>query len=72
MASRDASFNVQVSSIAVARPGDTILIGFSHELDDETIEAFDEHFRPYVEAGIKIGYLDQVTSMIVIKEGDGD
>lgn len=70
MAEGQLKVSVEVSSIAVARPGDTILIGFAHELDDETIAAFDEHFAPYVEAGIKIGYLDQVTSMVVIK-GDG-
>jgi hypothetical protein len=52
---------------AVARPGDTVLIGFAHELSDEEVEAMDEHFRPLLDQGIKVGFLDQVTSMVVVK-----
>jgi hypothetical protein len=53
----------------IARPGDTVLIGFEHQLTDEDIEAMDRSFRPIVEQGIKIGYLDQVTSMVVVRPG---
>lgn len=53
--------------VALARPGDTILIGFSHNLTDEEIEAMDDHFRPIIDAGIKVGFLDQVTSMVVVR-----
>lgn len=60
----------KVHIAAVARPGDTVLIGFAHNLTDEEIEAIDENFRPLIEQGIKIGYLDQVTSMAVVKGGD--
>lgn len=52
---------------AVATPGDTVLIGFAHELSDEEVEAMDEHFRPLLDQGIKVGFLDQVTSMVVVK-----
>lgn len=44
---------------AVARPGDTVLIGFSRSLTDEDIEALDDSFKPLTEQGIKIGYMDQ-------------
>jgi hypothetical protein len=53
--------------VALARPGDTILIGFANYLTDDDIEAMDEHFKPITDAGIKIGFLDQVTSMVVIR-----
>ncbi len=57
---------------AIARPGDTVLIGFAHELSDEEIAAIDENFRPLVEQGIKIGFLDQVTSMVVVRGEEGE
>lgn len=57
---------------AIARPGDTVLIGFAHELSDEEIEAIDENFRPLAEQGIKIGFLDQVTSMVVVRGEEGE
>jgi hypothetical protein len=57
--------------VALARPGDTILIGFAHNLTDDDIAAMDESFKPLVDAGVKIGFLDQVTSMVVIRpEGE--
>ena len=52
---------------AVAKPGDTVLIGFAHNLTDDEIEALDESFRPLIDQGIKIGFVDQVTSMVVVK-----
>lgn len=58
---------------AVARPGDTVLIGFSHSLTDEEIDALDESFKPIIKQGIKIGFMDQVTSMVVVRpDGEGD
>lgn len=56
---------------AVARPGDTILVGFSRELKDEDIEALDESFQPLVEKGIQVGYMDLVSSMVVTRP-DGE
>ena len=57
--------------VALARPGDTVLIGFAHSLTDDDIEAMDESFRPIIDAGIKIGFLDQETSMVVFRpEGE--
>lgn len=57
---------------AVAKPGDTVLIGFAHQLTDEDIEALDESFRPLIDQGIKIGFMDQVTSMVVVKGPEAD
>jgi len=57
---------------AVARPGDTVLIGFAHSLTDEEIEALDESFRPIMDRGIKIGFMDQVTSMVVVLGDEAD
>ena len=68
-----AELNAQTVHIAaIARPGDTVLIGFTHELSDEEIEAIDENFRPLAEQGIKIGFLDQVTSMVVVRDEEGN
>lgn len=67
MAEAKMTVSFEIASIAVARPGDTLFIGFSNEVDDELIEALDEHFRPYIEAGIKVGYIDQVASMVVLR-----
>lgn len=64
------SINVDIRPhiAAVAQPGDTILIGFAHPLTDEDIEAMDANFGPLIrETGVKIGYLDNVTGMVVIK-----
>ena len=52
---------------AVARPGDTVLIGFADRLTDEDIDALDESFRPLIEQGIKVGFMDNVTSMVVFR-----
>jgi len=52
---------------AVARPGDTVLIGFAHSLTDEEIEALDKSFRSLADQGLKIGFMDQVTSMVVFR-----
>ena len=58
-----------IALAVIARPGDTILIGFERPLTDEDIEAMDENFRPIIDEGIKVGYLDSVTSMVVVRPG---
>jgi len=57
---------------AVARPGDTVLIGFAHSLTDEDIDALEESFRPLIEQGIKVGFMDQVTSVVVFRPDEDD
>lgn len=55
---------------AIARPGDTVLIGFVDPLDDEDIEGLDQSFEPLRRLGVQIGFTDGVTSMVVIRPGD--
>lgn len=65
--------DVRPHIVAVARPGDTVLIGFAHALTDEDIEALNESFQPLIDEGrIKVGYMDQVTSMVVVKGPERD
>lgn len=61
-----------ITLAAVARPGDTLLVGFAHNLTDEDIEALDESFRPLIDQGIKVGFMDQVTSMVVFRPEEDD
>lgn len=65
--SHTVHIDVRPHIAAVASPGDTVLIGFAHSLTDEDIEAMEENFRPLIDQGIKVGFLDQVTSMVVVK-----
>lgn len=57
----------EVTFAAIARPGDTLLVGFGHSLSDKDIEALRDSFRPLTDQGIKIGFMDQVTSMVVVR-----
>jgi len=54
---------------AVAKPGDTVLIGFEGSLCEDDIDAIDASFRPFIDAGIQIGFLDKVTGMVVLRPG---
>lgn len=63
----DVNLNIVPQIAAVARPGDTILVGFGYALSDAEIEEIERNFRPLVNQGIKIGFIDQVTSMVVAK-----
>lgn len=56
---------------AIAQPGDTVLIGFADPLDQEEIESLDEAFEPLRRTGVEIGFTDGVSSMVVIRPGDG-
>ncbi len=55
---------------AIARPGDTVLIGFAGILDEEDIEALDRAFEPLRRTGVEVGFTDGVSSMVVIRPGD--
>lgn len=56
-----------VAVAAVARPGDTVIIGFFRPLNDEEVEWMEDSFRPLTEAGIKIAFADQVSSILVAR-----
>lgn len=58
------------AAVAVARPGDTLVIGFSIPLDDDQYSQLAETFKPLTEQGIKVAFADHVTAMVVAR-GDG-
>lgn len=58
------------TAVAVARPGDTLVVGFSLALSDWDRAELAETFRPLTERGIKVAFADHVTAMVVAK-GDG-
>lgn len=60
-----------ITLAAVARPGDTVIIGFGRSLSDEEVGWMEESFRPLIDRGIQVAFADQVTSMVVAKGGDG-
>jgi hypothetical protein len=61
---------VQVA--AVAKPGDTILVGYDHRLDEEEFEEMTTRLRAVGdELGIRFGVIEGASSVIVVrKEGD--
>lgn len=53
---------------AVAKPGDTILIGFDRLMDDDEFNAMKDCLRPLKEQlGIQIGLIEGASSMIVVR-----
>lgn len=58
---------------AVARPGDTVLIGFDHTLDEAELEAIYEAFEGFTnETGIHVAVVERASSMIVARPGDDE
>lgn len=57
----------------IAKPGDTVLIGFDHTLDEAELEAVYEAFRDFTNTtGIHVAVVERATSMIVARPGDDD
>lgn len=53
---------------AVARPGDTILIGFARRMSDEELEGMRSDFEQFTEVtGIHIAFVEGATSMVVAR-----
>lgn len=70
MSAREAAMELAVT--AVARPGDTIMIGFNRTLDDEELEDLREAFQGFTDAtGVHIGFVEQVAAMVVARPKDG-
>ena len=60
-----------VTMAALARSGDTILIGFDRSLSDEELDQLREDFTKFTEmTGVHIGFVEHVTSMVVARHGD--
>lgn len=61
-----------VTLAAIARPGDTVVIGFCRSLSDEEVEWMEESFRPLIDQGIRVAFADQVGSIVVMRPDDED
>lgn len=60
-----------IAVAAVARPGDTILIGFDRTLTDDELDELREGFENFTETtGVHIGFVEHATSMAVARRGD--
>jgi hypothetical protein len=58
---------------AVARPGDTVLIGFNTQLDDESLSYIDEQFREWSEqTGVKVALIADIAQMVVVQAPDDE
>jgi hypothetical protein len=59
---------------AVARPGDTVLIGLADRMTDEDLGYLVEDFKEFTETtGIHIALVEGATSMVVARpEGDDE
>jgi len=54
---------------AVARPGDTILVGLDRALSDEELEHLQDEYENLTEqTGVHIVLLENVTSMTVVRD----
>lgn len=64
---------LDVTIAALARPGDTILIGFDRSLTDEELDDLREDFQDFTSTtGVHIGFVEHVTSMVVARPDDSD
>lgn len=56
---------------ALARAGDTILIGFDRTLSDAELDQLREDFEGFTETtGVHIGFVEHATSMVVARPDD--
>jgi hypothetical protein len=54
--------------VAVAKPGDTILVGFDHRLSEEEFEEMTARLRTIGDdLGIRFGVIEGASSMIVVR-----
>ena len=63
--------DLSVPLSAVARPGDTVLIGLRDRLSDEELSNMIENFKEFTETtGIHIALVEGATSMLIARPGD--
>ena len=74
MAEARLSIDITPKIAALARPGDTILIGFDRTLSDEELDDLCEGFQDFTETtGVHIAFVEHATSMAVARpEGTDD
>ena len=68
-----ADLKIEVGTVvpmiaALARPGDTILIGFDRTLSDEELDDLREGFQDFTDTtGVHIAFVEHATSMVVAR-----
>lgn len=73
MAEARLSIDITPEIAALARPGDTILIGFDRTLSDEELEALAEGFKGFTNTtGVHIAFVEHATSMAVARGSEDD
>ena len=73
MARADLKIAITPQIATVARPGDTILIGFDHTLDEVELESLYESFEDFTQTtGIHIAVVERATSMVVARPDRDD
>ncbi len=66
MAEARLKIDITPQIAAIARPGDTIMLGFDRTLADEELESLAEGFKGFTDAtGVHIAFVEHVTSMVV-------
>lgn len=51
----------------VARPGDTLIVGYDQRLSDEEYSLLRERFRPLMDAGIKVLLVENAKHLVLAK-----
>lgn len=65
--------NMMPNVAAIARPGDTIMLGFDRTLSDDELEQLREDFSGFTEkTGVHIAFVEHVTSMVVARPESSD
>jgi hypothetical protein len=60
--------NMMPTVAAIARPGDTIMLGFDRSLTDFELNELAEDFSEFTEkTGVHIAFVEHVTSMVVAR-----
>lgn len=72
MAKAEFATKVEVTGIAVARPGDAVLIGFGSAMTDDEWMILRDRLEEQLPDGIRVALIENVTSMVVVKVGGGE
>jgi hypothetical protein len=66
MAEARLKIDITPQIAAIARPGDTIMLGFDRSLSDSELDQLREDFEGFTDAtGVHIAFVEHVTSMVV-------
>lgn len=58
---------------AIARPGDTVMIGIDRSLTDEELDTLREQFEAFMDTtGVHVAVVENVTSMAVVRPDEDE